>query len=107
MEKGPHFLDNDINDFLRYLKSEKQLSPRTQQSYLQDLAKLQEFCADARINTLTQIDAQHIRQMVARCHRKGLSGRSLQRVLSGIRTFFHYLQKTSKVKMQTQVQSEK
>jgi len=89
----------DINDFLRYLKSEKQLSPRTQQSYLQDLAKLQEFCTDARISELSHIDTQHIRQLVARCHRKGLSGRSLQRVLSGIRTFFNYLQKIGKVKV--------
>ena len=93
------FLSDDISDFLRYLKSEKQLSPHTQQSYLQDLAKLQEFCADARISALSQIDTQHIRQLVARNHRKGMSGRSLQRVLSGIRTFFHYLQKTGKVKV--------
>lgn len=100
-KKSPenHFLDKDINDFLRYLKSEKQLSPRTQQSYLQDLAKLREFCTQARIDSLAQIDTQHIRQMVAHCHRKGLSGRSLQRVLSGMRTFFNYLQKTDKIKI--------
>lgn len=98
MEKASGFLDDDIKDFLRYLQSEKQLSPHTQQSYLQDLQKLQEFCSDARISTLSQIDTQHIRQMVSRCHRRGLSGRSLQRVLSGIRTFFNYLQKIGKVK---------
>lgn len=93
------FLDEDINNFLRYLKSEKQLSPHTQQSYLQDLQKLQLFCGEVRISSITQIDAQHIRQLVAYFHRKGLSGRSLQRVLSGIRTFFNYLQKSGKVKI--------
>jgi integrase/recombinase XerC len=92
------FLADDITDFLRYLKSEKQLSPHTQQSYLQDLQKLQLFCKEARITTITQIDTQHIRQLVAYFHRQGLSGRSLQRVLSGIRTFFNYLQKTGKIK---------
>ena len=94
-----NFLDDDINDFLRYLRSEKQLSPHTQQSYLQDLQKLQEFCATVRVDALGKIDAQHIRQLVAYFHRKGLSGRSLQRVLSGIRTFFNYLQKSGRVKV--------
>jgi integrase/recombinase XerC len=97
LENG--FLDDDINDFLRYLKSEKQLSPHTQQSYLQDLHKLRLFCSEARINDINRIDVQHIRQLVAYFHRKGLSGRSLQRVLSGIRTFFNYLQKSGKVKI--------
>jgi integrase/recombinase XerC len=90
------FLDSDIANFLRYLKSEKQLSPRTQQSYEQDLQKLQAFCHDAHITALAQITTHHIRQMVAHAHRHGLSGRSLQRVLSGMRTFFRYLQKSGK-----------
>jgi integrase/recombinase XerC len=92
------FLDSDIADFLRYLKSEKQLSPRTQQSYRQDLQKLQDFCKDERITALTQLTTHHIRQLVAQAHRHGLSGRSLQRVLSGMRTFFRYLQKSGKLK---------
>jgi integrase/recombinase XerC len=95
----PDFLDNDINDFLRYLKSEKQLSLHTQHSYLQDLQKLQEFCAEAGVDSINTLNTQHIRQLVAYYHRQGLSGRSLQRVLSGIRTFFNYLQKSGKVKM--------
>lgn len=93
------FLSSDINDFLRYLQSEKQLSPRTQQSYWQDLQKLQEFCQSVGIDNIHKIDTQHIRQLVAYFHRQGLSGRSLQRVLSGLRTFFNFLQKSGKVKV--------
>lgn len=84
----------EIADFLQYLKSEKQLSPHTQQSYQQDLRKLQDFCHAQRLHSLAQLQTQHIRQLVASQHRQGFSGRSLQRMLSGLRTFFQYLQKT-------------
>jgi len=87
----------EITDFLRYLKSEKQLSPYTQKSYQQDLYKLQEFCCTYKIQQLDRLDTQHIRQLVALQHRQGFSGRSLQRMLSGLRTFFRYLQKTGKL----------
>lgn len=87
----------EFADFLRYLTSEKQLSPRTRASYEQDLQKLQQFCATYKLTDLARIDPQHIRQFVAYLHRNGLSGRSLQRVLSGIRTFFNYLQKRGTV----------
>lgn len=91
-------LTDDISDFLRYLQSEKQLSPRTRSSYENDLAKLDEFCAQHKPDGHRQLDAQHIRQLVASQHRAGLSGRSLQRMLSGIRTFYNYLQKNGRVK---------
>jgi integrase/recombinase XerC len=84
----------EIAEFLRYLKSEKQLSPYTQQSYQQDLYKLQAFCGRNKIDQLDRLDALHIRQLVSFQHKEGLSGRSLQRLLSGLRTFFRYLQKT-------------
>lgn len=89
----------DIQDFLRYLKSEKQLALKTQENYQRDLEKLQIFCQAQNITNLNQIDAQHIRLLIAGLHRKGLSGRSLQRVLSGIRSFFVYLQKHRRVKI--------
>ncbi len=88
--------ETEINDFLRYLQSEKQLSPRTQESYRRDLGKLQQFCLDYQLTDLARLDGQHIRQFIALLHRKGLSGRSLQRTLSGVRTFFNYLLKTGK-----------
>lgn len=88
----------DIADFLRYLKSEKQLSPYTQKSYQQDLYKLQQFCNRHNISQLDCLDTQHIRQLVAFQHRQGNSGRSLQRMLSGLRTFFRYLQKIGKLR---------
>jgi len=83
---------DEIADFLRYLKSEKQLSPRTQESYLRDLKKFQDFCQHNDLQELSKIDGQHIRQLIALLHRKGLTGTSLQRTLSGIRTFFTFLQ---------------
>lgn len=91
-------LDDDIRDFFRYLQSEKQLSPRTRSSYDDDLAKLCSFCEQHKPGGHRTLDAQHIRQLVAMQHRAGLSGRSLQRMLSGIRSFYQYLQRDGRIK---------
>lgn len=88
----------EVAGFLRYLQSEKQLSTHTQQAYRRDLQKLQAFCAQYKIRQLDRLDGQHIRQLVAREHREGQGGRSLQRLLSGLRTFFQYLQKNGLLK---------
>jgi integrase/recombinase XerC len=39
------------------------------------------------------LDHQHIRQFAARCHAGGLNGRSIQRRLAALRSFFAFLQR--------------
>jgi len=90
--------ENEVNNFLRYLRSEKQLSPHTQESYQRDLKKLQDFSNNSKITRLTDLHGHHIRQMISFQHRNHLSGRSLQRLLSGMRTFFKYQQKMGALK---------
>jgi integrase/recombinase XerC len=88
----------EINDFERYLCSERGLSPHTSSNYLRDIKKLRDYCDDAGINKLTQIDSHHIRLCLSQLHRKGLGGNSLQRWLSTLRTFFNYAIKHYRLK---------
>jgi integrase/recombinase XerC len=85
--------DTEFDRFLNFLKTERQLSPRTIENYGRDLQKLKSFCSDKGIEQPGELDNLHVQELVATLHRKGLSGRSLQRVLSSLRNFFGYLMK--------------
>ncbi|MGH1460833.1 MAG: tyrosine recombinase XerC [Neptuniibacter sp.] len=80
-----------LEQFLHYLATERQLSPHTLDNYSRDLEKLLVFSEEQNIPHWQQLEAKHIRQFVAKLHRKGLSGSSIQRTLSAVRSFYRYL----------------
>lgn len=80
-----------IDDFLAHLKHEKGLSANTIENYQRDLKQLLTFAGEQDIDEWNKIADHHLRFYVAQNHRRGLSGKSQQRKLSTIRTFFHYL----------------
>lgn len=81
-------LDQATDQFVHYLRTEKQLSPHTLDSYARNLGKLAAAIEDSK--PIHQIDAVDIRSALARLHRKGLSSRSLQQWLSALRSFFRF-----------------
>ena len=80
-----------LDNFYKKLRDERRLSIHTLKNYQRDLNKLIAYCDAQSIENWAELDEQHIRMHVSQCHRKGLSGKSLQRVLSSMRTFFAYL----------------
>ena len=84
-------IESDLKDFLTYLQSEKRYSPHTIAAYRRDLDAFIAFSKERSISQLTMIDEHVVRGFVASQHRKGLSGKSLQRQLSSIRTLFNWL----------------
>jgi len=85
------FMKNQSDQFLSYLRNERGLSPRTIKAYQRDLDHfLEEF---SRRNFLSpdQVSENDVRALVARLHRQGLGARSLQRLLSAIRSFYRWL----------------
>ena len=86
-------LQSQLDGFFRYLETERRYSPHTLSNYRRDLQAFYKYCQHAQSASWQQVDALHIRQFVAEKHRQGLSGRSLQRLLSSIRSFFNYLQR--------------
>ncbi|MCF6322883.1 MAG: tyrosine recombinase XerC [Gammaproteobacteria bacterium] len=84
--------------FFDYLKNERRLSPLTLESYRRDLQKVVCYCHEQDIDGWQWLDVHHVRAVVAQLHRRGLGGRSLQRLLSALRTLFNYLLREGVVK---------
>lgn len=80
-----------LEAFLRGLEHERRLSPHTRDAYRRDLEDAAGCFADAGQAGWTDLTAAEVQGFAARRHRNGLSGRSIQRRLSALRTFFDFL----------------
>ena len=79
--------------FLRHLAQERRLSPHTGAAYQRDLAQLAAWCDKQGLENWPDLDHGHVRSFAARSHASGIGPRSIQRRLSAIRSFYHYLQR--------------
>ena len=82
---------NQIDGYLKHLRTERRLSPHTATNYARDLRALAEFMERSNLSDWKRVDSQHVRVFAARAHAGGLSPRSVQRRLSAVRGFFNYL----------------
>ncbi len=80
-----------INQFIEYLRSAKRLSPHTLNSYRRDLTQFLDFYNAQHFSAPSQIDVAAIRQFVGQRRSGGAGGRSIQRQLSALRSFFSFL----------------
>ena len=81
----------EIDYFLSYLAQEKRMSLHTVTNYQRDLKQLLAYCQQEELLDWRTIKPSHLRQFIARCHRQGLAGRTIQRMLSAIRSLYRYL----------------
>ena len=84
-------LHKDIQIFLSYLESVKQYSEHTLNGYKRDLQKLSNYLTDQEIEKWKLVKEHDLRTFVNSERRRGLSPRSIQRLLSSCRTFFEFL----------------
>ncbi len=87
-------LDAAIERFRTHLAHERALSPRTVEAYASDLASLSAFLAERGHDRLqaAKVDAIMVRAYLAAEVARGLSGRSMMRRVSALRSFFRYLE---------------
>ncbi len=84
--------DSYINGYASYLKLERSLSSNSVASYVEDAEKLSHFFSSEHASITPQkVTADVLREFIAWINKKGLSGRSQARVLSGVKGFFKYL----------------
>ncbi len=86
-----------LADFFTQLEIEKRVSIHTLTNYQRDLRHLTNFCDKQKFEHWSELQPNDIRQHVANRHRQGLGSASLQRELSAMRGFYHYLLKNDLV----------
>ena len=79
------------DNFFVYLRNERGLSARTLQAYRRDLDQLLQFLKSQEIDQPELVTQHHIRAFIAQRHREGLGGKSLQRLLSAVRSFYKWM----------------
>lgn len=84
-------MQTHFNHFFAYLENERGLSARTLAAYRRDLDQLLQFLKAEGIDDPRQITQHHIRAFIAQRHRQGLGGKSLQRMLSAVRSLFRWM----------------
>jgi len=77
-----------LQGYIDHLAHERRLAAHTTKNYRRDIEALLEFAGEKSADGLT---AHDIRRGIAQLHGKGLDGRSLARMLSAWRGFYHYL----------------
>ncbi|MCQ2256491.1 MAG: tyrosine recombinase XerD [Bacteroidaceae bacterium] len=76
--------------YYQYLKLEKGSSPNTVEAYMRDLDKFLRFCSGEGIDFL-DIRLEDIHSFSALMYDLGINPTSLSRILSGVRSFYHFL----------------
>jgi integrase/recombinase XerC len=82
-----------IENFIRHLSFERRLSPLTCKHYARDLEAFWCYCLSQDVGSWSNVDSEHVRSFSAACYRRGLAPRSIQRMLSAIRTFFRFMRR--------------
>ena len=79
-----------LDEYHLYLKFEKALSNNTIEAYESDLLKLSGYLSDAHI-TLQEVKFEHLRDFIVEISSLGIHPRSQARILSSIKSFYHFL----------------
>lgn len=82
---------NLIAAYLRYMKLERNFTPNTLDAYSHDIEKLLAYFNEQGIEPLAA-KLENLQAFAASLHTKKVGARSQCRILSGVRTFYHFLQ---------------
>lgn len=81
-----------LKEYRNYLVLEKALSDNSVEAYLRDVKKLSAFCIqNHELTDCTEVSVETLRYFITELHQQETSSKSQARILSGIKSFFHYL----------------
>jgi len=92
-DAGP--LQRELEEFLGYLTVERRLSANTLEAYRHDLSDLAAWMLGQSVESWGALRQESLRSYVAGAHRRGLSGKSLQRRLSAVRSFYRHFNRSN------------
>jgi integrase/recombinase XerC len=93
----PVAFNQTIEEFCDYLVVQRRYSPHTIKNYRRDLKAVAASLKSLQVNDWSGANPFNMRKVIAGQHRDGLSGRSLSRRLSSVRSLFTYLIKQKRI----------
>ena len=91
-------MEKEINSFITYLHNVKKMSLNTELSYRRDLAKVERFMSEHKINDVDKVTPDDLNSYIAYLQDNKFSAATISRNIACIKTFYHYLYKEGKVK---------
>ena len=88
-----------IDGFIDHLAYERRLAEHTLTSYRRDLGQIAAWLAATAGGCIGQLDQSGVRRYVAWRHRQGVSGKTLQRELSSLRSLYRWLLREGRAKL--------
>ena len=91
METGKNSQINIVRAYQRYLRLQRGYSPNTLEAYQRDLQKLLTYL-DSEQKHVLDVTLEDLQHFAAGLHDIGIHARSQCRILSGVRSFYRFLQ---------------
>ncbi|MCM1293906.1 MAG: tyrosine recombinase XerD [Bacteroides sp.] len=79
-----------LERYMSHLRLERGMSENTVEAYGEDVRKLISFCRDRAVSP-NEINLDLLQLFAAECFDLGIAVRTLARIISGIKSFFHWL----------------
>lgn len=79
-----------VRRYVRYLKLERSYSPNTLDAYRHDIDLLLNHLAEQQLTPL-EVKLDDLEHFAAWLHERGIGAKSQARILSGVRSFYHFL----------------
>jgi integrase/recombinase XerC len=92
-------MQQEIAQFLDYLFAQKHYSEHTRSAYSRDLDDCLKFLESRKITAWQNVDAKILQIWLAHGRERNLAAKSLQRMLSSVRSFYQFLMKEHKAKV--------
>ncbi len=86
-----------IDEFITYLKLEKNCSVHTIESYRRDIADFQQFIADGRNGDFAQVTRNDVRAYFMHLYERRYARNTVSRKISALRSFYSFLMREAQV----------
>ena len=80
-----------VKNYVRYLKLQRNMSGNTLDAYQRDLRKLLDYL-EGQEKSVLDVQLEDLQHFAAGLHDIGIHPRSQCRILSGVRSFYHFVQ---------------